>query len=173
MKILLIIAAVVVAAIVLVLVVGFILPSAHVAAVRAHYDAPAERVFATVADVESAPTWRTGVKKVEVLEREPLRWRETADWGTLTFVRDERVPPSRIVARIADESEGFGGTWTYVLAPAGGGTRLTITEDGHVDNALFRFMARFVFGYSKTLEDYLRDLGEKLGESVTVQPAAR
>lgn len=167
MKILLIIAAVVVAAIVLVLVVGFILPSAHVAAVRAHYDAPAERVFATVADVESAPTWRTGVKKVEVLEREPLRWRETADWGTLTFVRDERVPPSRIVARIADESEGFGGTWTYEVttSPGEAGSTLTITENGTVRNPLFRFMSKYVFGHYRSLETYARDLAKRLGEN--------
>ena len=167
MKIVLIIAAVIVAAILLVLGAGLMLPSTHVAAVRTHYNAAPERVFASIVDVESAATWRTGVEKVEVLEREPLRWRETADWGTLTFVRDELVVPSRVVTRIADESEGFGGTWTYEVttSPNEAGSTLTITEKGTVHNPLFRFMSKYIFGHYRSLETYSRDLAKRLGEN--------
>lgn len=167
MRILLILAAAIVGLIALVLLVGFMLPSAHVAAVRTHYQAPAERVFAAVADVESGTAWRTGLQKVEVLAREPLRWRETADWGTMTFVRDEFVAPARIVARIADEDQGFGGTWTYQIttSPSTAGSTLTITENGTVSNPFFRFMSRFVFGHYRGLETYSRDLAKRLGET--------
>ena len=53
---------------------------------------------------------------------------------------------------------------------AGDGASLTITEDGHISNAFFRFMSRFVFGYTSTMEAYLIDLGNKFGEEVTPQP---
>jgi uncharacterized protein YndB with AHSA1/START domain len=170
MKILAIIVAAIIGLILLVLIVGFTLPSAHVAIVRAQYRAPAERVFAAISDVESGPEWRTGLQKVEVLERQPLRWRETADWGTITFVQDELVPPARIVSRIADEDQGFGGTWTYEIAasPGQGGSTLTITEQGTVSNPMFRFMSKFVFGHYRTLETYAGDLARRLGE--TAQP---
>ncbi len=94
-----------------------------------------------------------------------MRWRETAEWGTFTFVRDEDVPPQRIVARIADESEGFGGTWTYELAASPDQKRstVTITENGTVSNPLFRFLSKFVFGHYTSLETYAQDLAKRFG----------
>lgn len=169
MKILKYIVLALVAAIALVFLIGFLLPREHTAAVRAMYHARPERVYAAIADVEAGPAWRTGMKKVEVLARDPLRWRETAEWGVITFVRDEAVPNQKIVTRIADADQGFGGTWIYVLSqPAhGAGTTLTITENGTVSNPLFRFMSRFVFGHYTSLEAYVEDLGKHLGETVT------
>jgi hypothetical protein len=46
---------------------------------------------------------------------------------------------------------------------------MRITEDGYVSNPLFRFMARFVFGYTSTVDSYMKSLGEKFGEQVTLQ----
>jgi hypothetical protein len=168
MKILGYVLAVLAAVMIIVFVIGFTLPETHAASVRADYRAPAERIYAAIADVEKGPAWRSGLEKVEVLRPEPLEWRETADWGTITFVRDEALPSTRIKTRIADESQGFGGTWTYEITPAANGTTLTITENGTVKNPIFRFMSRFIFGHYKSLETYASDLGKHLGESVTV-----
>ena len=165
MKPILTILGVVVALIVIVLVIGAMLPKEHTARVRTVLHAPPESVYAAITDVEHAPAWRTGLKKVEVLERDPLRWRETAEWGTLTFVHDNAVPPSRVVARIADESQGFGGTWTYEIAPAPDGSAVTITENGTVSNPLFRFLTKFVLGHYSSLETYARDLAKRSGDT--------
>lgn len=152
-----------------VFLVGFLLPRTHTAGVRATYRASPEKIYAAITDVERGTTWRSGIKKVDVLARNPLRWRETADWGTITFVRDEAVENAKIVHRIADEDQGFGGTWSYTLQPAddGRGTTVTIIENGTVSNPLFRFMSRFVFGHYTSLETYAQDLGKHLGEDVT------
>ena len=149
---------------VVVIVVGAALPKAHTAKVRTTINAPPDSVYAAIADVEHAPSWRSGLQKVEVLSRNPMRWRETAEWGTITFVRDAATPPRRIVARIADESEGFGGTWTYELAEStGSGTDVSITENGTVSNPVFRFLSKFVFGHYTSLETYARDLTKRFG----------
>lgn len=76
----------------------------------------------------------------------------------------QSIPPRTFVARIADPNLPFGGIWTYEIAPADGGSTLTITERGEIYNPLFRFMARFVFGYTATMEAYLGALGKKLGK---------
>ena len=165
MKLILTILGVAAALIVIVLVIGAMLPKAHTARVRTVLHAPPESVYAAIEDVEHAPAWRTGLKKVEVLARDPLHWRETAEWGTITFVRDDAVPPSRVVARIADESQGFGGTWTYEIAAAPGGSTVTITENGTVSNPLFRFLSKFVFGHYSSLETYARDLAKRSGDT--------
>jgi hypothetical protein len=74
-------------------------------------------------------------------------------------VRFERQePPSLLVSRVDGKDLPFGGTWTYRLAPAPGGSDLTITEDGEVYNVIFRFMSRFVFGHYATLDAYIENL---------------
>ena len=44
------------------------------------------------------------------------------------------------------------------IAPAPGGSAVTITEDGEVYNPIFRFMSRFVFGYYATLDEFVGTL---------------
>lgn len=165
MKLVVRILAALVVIIILITVVGLVLPKAHTASVRAVISAPPESIYAAITDVERGTAWRTGLKQVEVLDRDPLLWRETAEWGTITFVRADAVAPQRVVTRIADESEGFGGTWSYEIAPAPEqkGSTVTITEHGTVSNPLFRVLSKFVFGHYTSLETYARDLGKRFG----------
>ena len=51
----------------------------------------------------------------------------------------EAIPPRRLVTRIADPNLPWGGTWTTEITPAPGGSVMRITEDGYVNNPLFRF----------------------------------
>ena len=71
---------------------------------------------------------------------------------------ERNEPPSLVVTRIVGERLPFGGTWTYRIAPAPGGSELTITEDGEVYNPIFRFMSRFVFGHYATMDAFIRTL---------------
>ena len=155
----------------LVLIAGLLLPTTHVAAVESRYRASASDIHAAINDVASAQSWRSGLERVDVLSEpgEPLMWREVADWGTLTFVQEVNEPGRRIVSRIVDEDQGFGGTWTYEIEETPGGTVLRIIERGEITNPLYRFMSRFVIGYYRGLETYARDLGARFGEDVTVE----
>jgi hypothetical protein len=82
----------------------------------------------------------------------------------------ERKPGVRLVTRIADRNLPFGGTWTFDIAPtADGGSELRIREDGEIYNVIFRFMARFFFGYTSSIESYLKDLGAKFGQPVVME----
>jgi hypothetical protein len=151
------------AIIAVVVVVGYALPVAHVASGDVTLPQPPERVFAALTDVERYPSWRSDVKSVELLSSSAApRWREHGSNGDITFERMEVQAPSRIVTRIADTDLAFGGSWTYELKPEGGGTRLTITERGEVYNPVFRFMSRFVFGHTATIEKFLADLEKSM-----------
>jgi uncharacterized protein YndB with AHSA1/START domain len=151
-----------------VVVVGMLLPRSHVASVSASYRASPDALWTTLTDIPALPTWRPDLTRVEPLpDREGRRrWRETTKSGTVTYEVMEAEPPQRLVARIADEGLPYGGTWTYEILPAEGGSRLTITERGEIYNPLFRFMARYVFGYTSGMEAVLRALGRKHGEEV-------
>lgn len=146
--------------------IGWMLPREHTAAVRVTLDVPPDSVYTAISDVARSADWREDVSRVDIVGEDPLTWRETASWGRLTFVRDVAESPRRLVHRIEDTGEPFGGTWTYELSPEGGGTSVRITEEGWVSNPLFRFMSRFVFGHHSTLEAYGRDLGRRFGQEV-------
>lgn len=149
-------------------IAGSMLPKGHTATKRATFRKPATAIWAAITDIEKFPMWRSDLSSVERLPDRDGRpaWREKGRNGTMTLEQVEARPPSRLVGRIADKNLPFGGTWTYELTESAGSTTLAITEDGEVYNPIFRFLARFVFGYSSTLEKYLKDLGRKFGETV-------
>lgn len=145
-----------------VLLIGILLPDSHEATGNALIGTAPEHVFDVLVDVDRYPEWRTGVTSIEVLGREPLRWRERSGGDTITFEVFDRSPPERLRVRIADPDLPFGGTWTYTLAPDDGGTRVTITEHGEVYNPVFRFVSRFVIGHDATIQTFLTDLRRRL-----------
>jgi uncharacterized protein YndB with AHSA1/START domain len=147
----------------LVAVVGSWLPRSHRASRDRMVAASPEAVWNAITEVEAFPAWRSDVRKVERLpDRDGRRvWVEEGRSGKMTFVAERSEPSRLLVARIADPDLPFGGTWTYEIAPAGGGSRVTITEDGEIYNPLFRFVARFILGYERTIASYLAALEKK------------
>ena len=71
----------------------------------------------------------------------------------MAFDTVESVPPRRLVRKVVGE-RAFGGSWTYEIAPRQGGATLTITEDGEIYNAFFRFVSKYLFGHARTIDDY-------------------
>jgi len=148
--------------------VGAMLPRAHRASRRARFRQTPEALYAVLA---GPPDWRSDLKEFGSLPDKDGRkqWWEVSQGQRITYELVEDCPPKRRVTRIADASLPFGGTWTLEIAPEGGGAALRITEDGEVRNVIFRFMARFVFGYTGSIDGFLRDLGKKLGEAVEIE----
>ena len=144
--------------------IGWSLPVAHTASQTATVAASPEKVFALVTAVEAYPTWWKDLSRVEMLPPTDgrTRFRQTDSTGAIVMEVVETTPPTRYVTRIADPDQPFGGTWTWEIAPEGAGSRVTITERGEVYNPLFRFMARFVFGYTATMESHLAALAEAI-----------
>jgi hypothetical protein len=160
----------------MVAIIGALLPKGHVATRAARFAQTPEAVWQAVTDFEEFPSWRDGVTSVERLaDRDGHAvWMERSAHDSIPYELEESVAPSgnspgRVVTRIADPKLPFGGTWTLEILGADGGTVLRITERGEVYNPLFRFMSRFIFGYTKSMENYLNALGKKFGEMVSIQ----
>ncbi len=118
--------------------IGLALPKGHVASRGATFAKPAAEVWRAMTELVARPS-------------------------KIRYEIVESRPHERLVNRIADDTLPFGGRWIFELAPDGGGTRLTITEDGFVTNPVFRFLSRTVFSQTATLEKFLVDLGTHLG----------
>lgn len=151
--------------------VGAALPRNHSVSLMVVIPAAPDTVWAVITDWEHSPAWRTDVKRVERLPDHDGHevWKQIADEGSWPLELVEQSPPTRLVAVVADSSQGFGGAWTYALAPEGAGTRVTLTEDGFVDNPAFRFLATYVFGMRSTMDGYLAGLARRFG--ATAKPA--
>ena len=171
MRRLLLAIAVLVGAVVVIAGVGALLPKGHVATRSARFRQAPEAIWAVLADRAGAPSWRPDVRSVEVLPPRDGRavWRETwKDGDQILFEETEAVPPRRMVTRIADPNLPFGGRWIIEISPADGGSTVRITEDGEVYNPIFRFLTRFVFGPTGTIEAFLKALRRKFGEETAI-----
>ena len=162
------------AVVVTVLAVGWSLPVRHTSSRSATMEASSATVFALVSQVEEYPSWRSGVSRVDVLASDdagrPLRFREHGSDGAILYEVMEREPDRRMVVRIADSTLPFGGRWIHEITPTADGATLSITEEGEVYNPVFRFMSRFVFGHTSTIDRYLRDVSTRLSAPRAAEP---
>jgi uncharacterized protein YndB with AHSA1/START domain len=174
MKVLIIIAvsivALIIALVAIVALLGSRLPKEHVASRSLLLHKTPAEVYAVVHDFASAPKWRTDVKKVDVTVQPDgrIHFREDGKNGVVNFELAEDVPAQRMVTRILDTDLGYSGKWTYVFAPEdpkGKATRLTITENGEVSNVIFRFLSKYAFGHTATLDTYIGSLAKHFGET--------
>jgi uncharacterized protein YndB with AHSA1/START domain len=174
MKWLLIVLALLAALVITIVLIGSLLPKEHVAARTARFKTTPQQIFAALTDVSAFPSWRN-VRSVQLVDGAAGRraWREVDSHGqAILFEVMEEAPPRLLVSRIADPSLPFGGTWTYEIRELpGGGSEVTITENGEVRNPIFRFVSRFILGHTATMDEFLRALGRKFGEPVSLTEA--
>lgn len=125
----------------IVALIGYFLPVKHEASRSAEFNKPPQAVWALIADPNQYGGWWQGAEvKTAVVES---------------------VPPSKLVTKIVDETQ-FGGTWTFDIVPTPSGSRLTITERGEIYNVVFRALAKFVIGYTGTMDSFLEAAKKKL-----------
>jgi uncharacterized protein YndB with AHSA1/START domain len=156
-----------------IVIAGGLVAREHQIARTVELPAPPEAVFAAIANLEAMPAWRPEVVRVERAPGEtgaPPAYREYSVRGVVTWAVLENRPPARLAVRIAGAGPGFEGTWTFDVAPAPGGTRLTVTERGEIDNPVFRFLSRFVVGYGQGLDAYLDALARHLDRPAAPGP---
>jgi len=159
LKILLGVFLTVAAVVAVVVVLGAISPRDHVATGEAIVDKPIETTAALVRDVGGYPRWRESVAVTDVRpDAEGVLYRETSGGDAVDYRLAETTPGERFQNTILSKDLPWGGYWVIELEPAGTGTRVRVTEHGHVDNLVFRALSRFVFRHDSSLKAYLKAL---------------
>lgn len=145
------------------------IPRQHAISVRARFARPTSEVWKVITDFDALPSWRPELKSVARLPDVAglPAWIEHSQRVSLPLEVVELDRPRKLVTRIADDDGKlpFGGTWTWYLRDVQDGCEVTLTENGFITNPVFRVIAHFVLGYSRTLETYLRNLGARFGET--------
>ena len=147
---------------------GSSLPREHVAASRIVLAQPIEQVFAVVRNPAAlVGTWGdlSHAERAAVAGGREA-WDQVIGGDPMRILVTSVRPPTQMVTTIdAAPDAVFGGTWTYQLRQVPEGTEVTITENGWIQNPLFRVMS-CVFGHHGTLEGYLRALGQHFTQGV-------
>jgi len=170
MKWLLIVAGVLVVIVGAVAAVGAMLPQKHVASRTAQLSLDPDSLWTILTDVAAYPSWRSDVDSVERLSTSDLKWREVSGSDRITYEATTLDAPSHLVTHIADKGLPFGGSWDYRIEPAGGGSRITITENGEVYNPIFRFVSKYFMGHTATIDKYLAAMAKRTGDNYPPAP---
>lgn len=157
---------------IVVFAIGSLLPENHVASKTLTLRQSPETVWQVMTDFANQPKWHTEMKGVERLaDRNGHEvWQEEMSGMKIPLETLEKEAPKKLVRRISADDLGFGGDWEYILTPTiDGGCQLTITENGKVPNPLFRFMSKYVFGHTATMEAYMKALAARFGETPAIR----
>jgi uncharacterized protein YndB with AHSA1/START domain len=134
-------------------------------------------VWRLLTDHAAEPGW---LPLFESVEREPddhgrAVWTHRGPNGAFSFtlMTLSAIPPrryERILLRDGQpRSRPWDGRWVFELEPAGGGTRLRITEHGWTGGFRF-FVAQRILGSPHTsLEHYARGMGRALGDPARIE----
>jgi uncharacterized protein YndB with AHSA1/START domain len=149
--------------------IGAVLPRVHVESRTAAFRAAPDSLWATLSDLEHYPGWAPAVTTATRLpdrNGHPV-WEHSGPEGKMPLAVTAFEPPHRLVLEIVATDLPYSGNWTWEVTPSGSGALVTVTERGVVDNPIFRFLSRFVFGQTATMDGYLKALGRRHGETVT------
>jgi uncharacterized protein YndB with AHSA1/START domain len=149
---------------------GVQMPREHRSVVTVHLSAPRAAVWKAITDYAAMPQWWPALRSIRV-EKLPdgteLTWNTDAHGHDIPFRTQESRVNEKLVRVIAKDDLPFGGTWTYELADANGGTQLTLTEDGIIRPPIFRAIAKWFFGLDTNQRDHLAHLEKHLAAEKT------
>ena len=148
---------------------GLSMPREHRSVVSATFQASRAAVWSAITDYAAMPSWWPGVKSVrreKLPDGTELTWNKDSHGQEIPFRTGESRVNEKLVRVIAVEKVAklpFGGTWTFALADApGGGTQLTLTEDGFINPPIFRAVAQWFIGLDATQKDFIANLEKRL-----------
>lgn len=157
-----ILAVLVVLVIVLPWLIGALMSRDHVAKGTRIIDAPIDHVWESVSGFDSVGEWAPDIANMSrVADVNGLpSYEMMGGSSTITFTFTTVEPPHRLVVELRDDSEAYGGVWTYELRDVRGKTEVAITEEGWTEPAYFRFML-WIYGHDRTIAAYLDALQRK------------
>lgn len=148
-------------------IAGARMPREHRSVVTVRLPASRPAVWAAITDYAAMPGWWPGVQSIrreKLPDGTELTWHKNSHGREMAFRTGESRPNEKLVRIVVGENLPFGGTWTFALAdaPAGGGTQLTLTEDGFVNPTLLRPIAKWFIGHDATQRDFIAYLEKHL-----------
>ena len=153
----------IVAIIAIVLIIGLFLPKERTFTKTAVLNSDVTKVFNIVTDFKNQTTWRNDVKEIIVIDENT--WTEVPKKGTeITFKVKQKVENEIFEIEII-EPKNFNGYWVGTFKTTKvNGTAIEFKEVITISNPFFRTLSFLFVDLNKTMDLYLQNLKQKLGE---------
>lgn len=155
------------AVILIIYVIGLILPKQRKAQRIAEFNAPAEQVWEIVTNIEAQANWRSSLKEVKVNKHDDdyETWTEYPSKGpAIYFTMKLKKRPTRFEFEMSDRKT-WKGHWVGEFSTIPNHkTRVAFTECSEITNPFIRVLSYLFFDIGATIDQYLNELANKLGE---------
>jgi hypothetical protein len=153
----------VVALIAIVLIIGLFLPKERTFTKTAVLNSDVTKVFNLVSDFKNQTTWRNDVK--EIIGIDENTWTEVPQKGTaITFKVKQKIVNEIFEIEII-EPKNFNGYWVGTFKHTKENrTAIEFKEVVTISNPFFRTISYLFVDLDKTMDLYLQNLKQKLGE---------
>ena len=111
------------------------------------YNAPVDSVWFLLKDTYRYNSQRHEVAKTQMLVEENTyrKWKEhTNIFGDILLETAHETPMKELEIRMIESGFGMKGTWTFLLTPEHGKTKVTITENSVTDGLVMRSILTLV-----------------------------
>lgn len=153
----------IVAIIAIVLITGLFLPKERTFTKTAVLHSDVTKVFNLVTDFKNQANWRNDVKEIIVIEDNT--WTEIPQKGTaITFKVKQKIENEIFEIEII-EPKNFNGYWVGTFKQTNKNqTAIEFREVITISNPFFRTLSYLLVDLDKTMDLYLQNLKQKLGE---------
>lgn len=149
---------------------GLSLPEKRTSTRSAYYSSMVIHVWDSVKNMGDAASWNSMISKVETqspTENGNKVWRFYSKDGNIMDIAIVHMEDfQQIKTRIIGGSVPFKGEWVIDLLADPNGTRVTITERAEISNPFMRVLCLIMGDPHQAMDQYLIDLGKKLGQEV-------
>lgn len=146
----------------LVFAIGLFLPKQREFVKTATFKSSPEKVFQIVTDVENQLSWRSDVQEINIIDEDT--WTEVPKKGTpITFKTKQEIQNQLFEIEII-EPKSFDGYWIGTFEQTTTGTKVVFKEVITIENPFFRVMSSIFVDLDQTMEVYMTNLKNKLGE---------
>ena len=153
----------IVAIIAIVLIIGLFLPKERTFTKKAVLNSDVTKVFNIVTDFKNQTSWRNDVKEIIVIDNNT--WTEVPKKGTAITFKVKQKVENEIFEIVIIEPKNFNGYWIGTFKQTKvNQTAIEFKEVITISNPFFRTISYVFVDLDKTMDLYLQNLKQKLGE---------
>ena len=153
----------IVAIIAIVLIIGLFLPKERTFTKTAVLNSDVKKVFNIVTDFKNQTSWRNDVKEIIVIDNNT--WTEVPKKGTAITFKVKQKVENEIFEIVIIEPKNFNGYWIGTFKQTKvNQTAIEFKEVITISNPFFRTISYVFVDLDKTMDLYLQNLKQKLGE---------
>lgn len=145
---------------------GMSLPEEKTYTKKFIFKSPVETVWNTMNDLQGQVKWRTDIKDIKIISNSPEVWIEYPKQGPEIKFKTKSKEKFKLWEMEIIENPSLSGNWVGSFESTNeGGTSVTFVEKPFISNAFMRVFAHLFIDMDKSMELYLKNLQNALGEN--------